>query len=67
MIKAIFKFIVKSGPGMAIAGAVLILVIAMMMGLALSVIQPYILLFVGLGVFLSILWAIVFILTKRHR
>jgi hypothetical protein len=63
-----FRIIGKSGPSIAMAGAILLLFIAALGigGATLTTLGPWVLLLLLVGVFLSILWATVFVLTRRR-
>ena len=59
MLGNIFRLVGRSGPTNAIVGAVLLLTIALVMGIGLAVVAPYVLLLIAVGVGLSLLWAAV--------
>lgn len=67
MLSAIFRFTGKSGPVIAIAGAVLVISLAIVSGMALSQVMPIVYLFLTVGVGLSIMWGFVFVIKAIAR
>ena len=67
MISGVFQFIGRSGPAVAIMGAIFLMALAMIFGVGLVPIIPFAVLLVAVGIGLSLLWAFVFMIRALAR